>query len=116
MVGAVSRMAVPCGSIKDEQRAGRTAREHLLGVICNRIDRHTIWRSRLTVGARHETRRAVVGSEFVDHQNEYKERPIRRRGLNINVKPLSRLVRAQRSSEQRTQLEGPADHSTAGFE
>src|SRR6185295_18868833 len=109
-------MAVPCGSIKDEQRARRTAREHLLGVRRNRIGRHAIRWSWLTVGARHETRRSIVGSEFVDHQIESEERPIRRSHLDINVKLLSRMVRAQRSSEKRAQFEGPANLPTANIE
>jgi hypothetical protein len=68
------------------------------------------------VGARQESGRPVVGSEFVDHQDESEERPIRRRRLDIHVKPLSWLVRPQRSSQQRTQLEWLPDDPAAGLE
>ena len=66
--------------------------------------------------ARHEASRAVVGPEFIDHQNEAEKRPIGGFTLDVNMQVLGGHARPHRPRVERAQLEWPADDEAASLE
>jgi hypothetical protein len=88
----------------------------LIGTVRADVDDVVFRCGQPTVRSGNEARRAIVGSKFIDHQNEAGERPIDGVTRNIDVQLLGNAVRAEAPGQQRTKLERPAEDATACFQ